>query len=79
MLYELDKFHSVIAMEYIDGEKAAGCDSVLTKSAICTCNNFPCEGIEWETVSRLWGITDLNSDNVLTLIDGTNIVVDVTR
>lgn len=78
-LYELDKFHSVIAMEYIDGIPALGCDSAFTKSSICTCNNIPCEGIEWEAVARLWGIVDLNSDNVVTLEDGTNVLVDVTR
>lgn len=77
-LWEIDKFHSVIAMEYIEGEDPPGCGSMLA-TAQCDCNEFPCIGIEWETVSVLWGITDLNSDNVRLMSDGTKVLVDVTR
>lgn len=78
-LYEIDKFHSVIAMEYIDGINSESCDSFLTKSCVCTCNQFPCVGIEWETVSVLWGLIDFTTDNVKQLLDGTNVLVDATR
>jgi hypothetical protein len=78
-LYKLNKFTQVIAMEYIDGQKPVMCGSVMTKSCVCTCNEFPCQGIEWEAVSVLWGVTDLNDDNVLITNDGTKVLVDVSR
>lgn len=77
-LYELDKFHSVIAMEYIEGKDPPECGSTLS-TAVCTCNTFPCIGVEWETVSVLWGVIDLNCDNVRLLPDGTKVLVDVSR
>jgi hypothetical protein len=77
-LYELDKFHSVIAMEYIDGDNPPECGSILS-TAVCTCNEFPCVGVEWEMVSVLWGVIDLNCDNVRLLSDGTKVLVDVSR
>lgn len=79
MLYELDKFHSVIAMEYIDGEDPEACDSFLTKSCECTCEQFPCLGIEWEMVSMLWGLIDFTTENVRQLPDGTKVLIDLTR
>lgn len=77
-LYVLDKFHSVIAMEYIQGTGAIFCQSTY-RNVSCTCNEFPCVGIEWEMIGELWGITDLHSDNIRQLPDGTKVLVDVTR
>ena len=78
-LYELDKFHSVIAMEYVEGSVPNACDSFLTKHSECTCGEFPCVGIEWEMVSVLWGLVDFTAHNVVQLPDGTNVLVDLTR
>lgn len=77
-LYEIDKFHSVMAMEYIEGVDPPHCGSMLS-TAVCTCEMFPCIAIEWETISILWGVIDLNSDNVRLMPDGTKVLVDVTR
>lgn len=78
-LYVIDKFHSVIAMEFIDGTDPIQCESTYSMSGICTCEQFPCVGIDWEMVGELWGIRDLHRDNVKMLPDGTNVLVDVTR
>lgn len=77
-LYEINDSDTVIAMEYIDGTDPPGCGSMLA-TAECTCGMFPCIGIEWETISILWGVIDLNSDNVRLTPDGTKILVDVSR
>jgi hypothetical protein len=77
-LYEIDKQNSVIAMEYIGGRDPQECGSTLSSSE-CTCYQFPCIGIEWETVSVLWGVKDLDNCNVRLMDDGTKVLVDVTR
>jgi hypothetical protein len=78
-LYQLDNLNSVIAMEYIDGDKAKECRSTYSFKSMCNCNEFPCVAIEWEMVGEIWGIRDLHDDNVMQLPDGTKVLVDVTR
>lgn len=75
-LYIVDKYKSVIAMEYVDGSKDIECGAYLAPDFVCTCRMKPCVAYLWEVTARIWGLWDLTCDNIMVLKDGTRVIVD---